>query len=134
MTREEILKLEPGPELDRLMAEKVMGWKRTTEGAPPGCAYWKDDDGFVRANETPGGSLNWNPSTDIAAAWQVVEKLASKGIVVVIESEGALNNIYEVLFHRWGSDAIVGIARGSICEAICRAALLAVMEVDDDGD
>jgi len=27
MTREEILKLEPGPELDRLVAEKVMGWE-----------------------------------------------------------------------------------------------------------
>jgi len=132
MTREEILKLELGPELDRLVAEKVMGWKRTTEGAPPGCAYWKDDDGFVRANETPGGSLNWNPSTDIAAAWEVVEKLANKGIVVVIESEGALNNIYEVLFYRWGSDVIVGIARGNICEAICRAALLAVMEASDE--
>ena len=27
MIREEILKLEPGPELDRLAAERVMGWE-----------------------------------------------------------------------------------------------------------
>ena len=80
MTNDKILKLEPGPELDRLVAEKAMGWRRTTEGAPSGCAYWKDDDGFIRATEDPGGSLNWNPSTDVAAAWEVATKLCKSGI------------------------------------------------------
>jgi len=130
-TREEILKLEPGPELDRLVAERVMGWKEGKDfGVGESGIVWYIREGPKYFERTRIEA--WSPSTDIAAAWQVVEKLANRGIVVVVESEGALNNIYEVLFYRWGSDAIVGIARGSICEAICRAALLAVMEASDE--
>ena len=134
MTREEILKLEPGPELDRLMAEKVMGWKRTTKGAPPGCAYWKDDDGLVRANETPGGSLDWNPSTDIAAAWEVVKYMAQRQFDFILSGHGE-----KYIVQVWNADPGANRVRnplatvyGPVPLAICQAALLAVMEADNE--
>ena len=126
--------MEPGPELDRLEAEKVMGWKRTTEGAPPGCAYWKDDDGFIQAAEDPGGSLNWSPSTDIAAAWEVVRKMLDSGWGCEIYSP---NNPYAledadkwfVVFAKSGPIVMQLDFRAkapSAPLAICHAALLAV--------
>jgi len=125
VTREEILNLEPGPELDWLVAEKVMGRKRTTKGALPGCAYWKDDDGFVRANETPGGSLNWNPSTDIAAAWEVVKEVRRKGWSLVLRWS-ARYDLCEV----WMDDGArkVYAIEPEPTLAICRAALFTTVE------
>jgi len=56
---------DPGPELDAAVAEKVMGWKRT-EGSESGAWTLKNGDGRF-------GS--WSPSTDIKAAWEVVERV-----------------------------------------------------------
>ena len=140
MTREQILKLEAGPELDRLMAEKVMGWNRTTEGAPPGCAYWKDDDGFVRANETLGGSLNWNPSTDVAAAMEVVlHVIKTLDCNVQVVSEVCFDPFTDKRVIMWYvvlepyrkrhlAELVKGTSRDSLPLAICRAALLAALE------
>ena len=50
--------LAAGRELDALVAEKVMGWV-------PGAGF---------ANDT-----YWSFSTDIAAAWQVIEKMLNDG-------------------------------------------------------
>lgn len=58
MTRDEILKLEAGSELDALVAEKVKEWT-----IPGGFALWID-------NNT---TRVFRPSTDIAAAWEVFE-------------------------------------------------------------
>jgi len=161
MTKEEILQMEPGPELDRLVAERVLSnpdliRPQLREGAEvlvrcPEYDGWavikgfnNDDTCDVLIEETGRrlrvycnqivkvvGQSPWSPSTDIAAAWEVVEKLASQGIMVVIESQGPLNNIYKVLFYRWGTNTIVGMAEGDICEAICRAALLAVQSGEE---
>jgi hypothetical protein len=69
--------MKPGRELDKLIAERVMG---QTVGR-------KNFDGFGgRAGDpiilTPGGPYNWEEcpdySTDIAAAWEVVEKLLAE--------------------------------------------------------
>lgn len=60
-------------EIDALVAEKVMGWSRYHDGA------------WLTAEELPdhGGfriiSGSWSPSTDIAAAWQVVERMRFLG-------------------------------------------------------
>lgn len=53
-------------EIDRLVAEKVMGWKSTANSDVTGESVYrtKDDRVFV-----------FNPSTNIADAWQVVEKM-----------------------------------------------------------
>lgn len=69
--------LEAGREMDALMAERVMGWVRygdhwVTTGHEPnalGCTYrW--------------AAMTFAPSTDIAAAWEVVEKLQDHGMAM----------------------------------------------------
>lgn len=138
MTRDEILQLEPGPELDRLVAERVMGWHREpyrNEKFPRIIAQWKDANGEVMVSENIDGSLGWSPSIDIVAAWEVVEVLYMRGMVP---------EVYGVWFTRkkkwvamfWydtkdGMNTAKSEAR-SLPLAICRAALLAVMGVDGE--
>ena len=60
-----------GPELDRLIAEKVMGWRASSSGlnergSPPDC-WWDGERNRLQAK--------WSPSTNIAHAWEVVKKL-----------------------------------------------------------
>lgn len=60
-----------GPELDRLVAEKVMGWTAAPEsvatcGAWPNC-WTVSKHGHIRNN--------WFPSTNIDHAWEVVERI-----------------------------------------------------------
>ena len=69
------IKMKPGPEMDALIAEKVMGWYKD-----------RSDKGMWRTNK---GSLigylnSFTPSTEIAPAWQVVEKMG----MVTIEDGG----------------------------------------------
>lgn len=70
--------MKPGRELDALIAEKVMGYKRIdfkdlkhleNEDSPH---IWVDPDGFKHGCSPPF-------STSIEAAWEVVEKLQSNG-------------------------------------------------------
>lgn len=61
--------LSPGRELDALVAEKAMGWARN-RGSGVG---FTTPDGEYRSIDI------WSPSTDIAAAWQVVGKLRERG-------------------------------------------------------
>lgn len=82
-----------GRELDALIAEKVMGWKRMTYAqANPGNKHYAADERLTwtwfdsNDNETKRAVdsdcvdcgtdfLAWSPSTDIKDAWEVVEKL-----------------------------------------------------------
>lgn len=56
--------MEAGRDLDALIAEKVMGYRMKPEH--------NEWDYF------PIPILSWHPSADIAAAWQVVEKLCDR--------------------------------------------------------
>ena len=78
--------MKPGRELDALVAEKVMGYVIGNdphfEGAGPKIVsgpHWITEDGteptWQRENEWPITCLFY--STDIAAAWEVVEKLCN---------------------------------------------------------
>lgn len=77
--------LPAGPELDHLIAEKVMGWTRDYSAFSgqmqkinrlfnlPDFFWWKtgpDDLQFRTVS-------NWSPSTNIAHAWEVVKKMGS---------------------------------------------------------
>lgn len=70
-------------ELDALVAEKVMGWKKAPNGA--WMSYEKDAFGnggwkshaTWKANASVS-AVRFTPSTDIAAAWQVVEKMKER--------------------------------------------------------
>ena len=72
MNEEQIRQMEAGRELDRLVAQKVMGWVWYDGAGTAGPSYWMDTSGefgeFAHLAE-------FEPSTDIAAAWEVVEKL-----------------------------------------------------------
>lgn len=66
----------PGPELDRLVAEKVMGW--TPYPNDPG--FWQTGEGAVFIDDPAltkrcGG---WSPSTSITHAWRVLEAIQLK--------------------------------------------------------
>lgn len=108
--------MKPGRELDALVAEKVMGWKRMTEGevhpytfdevypcaAAAGfdrsrvSAWWfdprrvneKGEPEAMRVAEDEGDPDYefpvFAPSTDIADAWQVVERMRRDGFHVGI--------------------------------------------------
>jgi len=75
-----------GTELDALVAETVMGWKRMRwkdfqSDTRESLTYsWHDSDGKMTENAEDcddyySPSFAWSPSTDIEAAWQVVERL-----------------------------------------------------------
>ena len=81
MTRDEILAMEAGRELDALVAERVMGWHQeyiisiNNEETPiantPEFMFPPDTHDFDDIERVPAYS------TDIAAAWLVVEKMHS---------------------------------------------------------
>lgn len=66
-----------GPEIDRLVAEKVMGWRWAGH-------YWSCGDGTAVLPEAGfAGAPPWSTaprfSTDIAQAWKVVERMHELG-------------------------------------------------------
>ena len=75
MTREEIGKLEAGRELDALVAEKVMGWRLLDPPQADQPSYWAT---WVMLPHREAAK-DWSPSTNIAAAWEVVERLRANG-------------------------------------------------------
>lgn len=69
--------MKPGSELDALVAEKVMGWKPNYPGGwphPP-----KDVPNRKRFLNKDGETVIPNYSTDIAAVWEVVNKMRENG-------------------------------------------------------
>lgn len=72
--------MKAGRELDALVAERVMGWTKTIVDNYP----WQilpPDATELKAKSCP------HYSTDIAAAWQVVEKLRQDRLYIEIVSE-----------------------------------------------
>lgn len=75
--------MEAGGELDALVAEKVMGWRWLHDGL--GNMAWYEglhDTGWGDGGDAGRNRRAWAPATDIAAAWQVVEKMRSDGWLV----------------------------------------------------
>jgi hypothetical protein len=118
-------------ELDALVAEKVMGWiigyplADAPDGMPP------RPPGDTRSHyDYP--VLVPAYSTDITAAWQVVEKMEDLGyhwrFANVIPSSDPI--VYTMKFMRMDTDAKETEFTAPL--AICRAALKAV-EVENDG-
>jgi hypothetical protein len=98
--------MEAGPELDRLIAERVMGWD---------AVEWINSPYF-------------KPSTQIEFAWRVVEKMRPTCFVMIdcIDATAPKWNVI-IMPREPGSPFPGGTAIcGNVPEAICRAALLAV--------
>jgi hypothetical protein len=142
MTREEILKLEAGQEMDDLVAEKIMGWHKGTYIFPSGKTIGEDnkdwldaegrymhrvkiEDGFYEDDED-FNLIYWHPSESIMWALEVIEKMEEKVLNFSLESVVPNSDppVYAAefggsKFHKW---------EFTIPLAICRAALLASME------
>ena len=110
MNRNEILKMEAGPEINRLVYIHVMKWGEQ--------AWIESRDSYI-----------FRPSEEIKWAWKVVDALSKRNIHFVIFTQ---NNIAMTFANKFDGDYIseAGGADDSIECAICRAALLAVMEFD----
>jgi len=94
LTREQILFLKPGRELDALVARKLFG--------------------------VLNPDSRWRPSEDISAVWEVVEKM---GDCLHLKQHGEQGE-WEAWFCGYPNSKAHG---ETAPEAICKAALLAVM-------
>lgn len=105
-------------ELDRMVAEKVMGWQ-LAEAWTPGSQepWWRKADGWM----VPLPPF----TTDIAAAWQVVERMRELGWYYGVSGSISIGEI--AMFRVLGDAALVRSGTASTApEAICRAALAAL--------
>lgn len=65
--------MKAGRDLDKLIAERIMGYRFCT------LHPWAEDkfDGYIRCDECGDYAPYWKPySTDIAAAWKVVDSIS----------------------------------------------------------
>jgi ABA sandwich protein len=152
MTPQEIDKLEPGRELDALVAEKVMGWLWCIQAcgdisrpgqyewsrflAPPAnAAAWRDIwNGKTEAiiEERPRFAMGF--STDIAAAWLVVEKMRQTKRFCCLKLHSDFDFVYSFSltlytqrYQDCGRHEPDFIAQAQTAPlAVCRAALKAV--------
>ena len=130
-------------EIDRLVADKVMGSKYADHEYTHN-GKREDREGissyFCITCGNPAGYHSWpSYSTDIAAAWLVVEKMRRDGWRVTIRSlkfPARETELWEVWLHEDLKFAARGAARGqSVAEAICLAALKAVgVDVKEKAD
>ena len=147
MTREEILAMKAGRELDALVAQEIMGERIEWRDCPTGeIIGWEGEpfksESIVRTERRQvaiDGSgeimpFMWAPghlsysghlvpySTNISAAWQVIGKLRSEFYCIEIKITDSCCVTMELL----STPPIkVVVNGGTLSEAICRAALLA---------
>jgi hypothetical protein len=121
-----------GAELDRAVAEHVMGWTRK----PNGMMHGKAQEVFVDDRDNTysircGCAEDFNPSCDIEAAMQVVEKIRQSNEFCCINIHSDHNYVWRVSLIRVESqNASHGVTASATNEslplAICRAALAAI--------
>ena len=125
--------MQAGPELDALVAERVMGWRQSSL---PG-VFIDEDERFWGVTDEVPTSRQFNPSIDIATAWQVWQKLPRIHSMGNHDLSISWHLINARSIHRDGNEYIVcGILDCGEWEysasadtaplAICRAALEAV--------
>lgn len=108
--------MKAGRELDDLVAEKVLGWEHIDLGPIDGIR-WKNGDRIIES-EHP-----FRYSTDIAAAWEILENLVGRGFEFSIQGGGDSESV--VAFGR-GRGAAEVVRGEAFPHAICLAALAAV--------
>lgn len=102
-----------GPEMDRLVAEKVMGWELCEHNG----LLWKEEP------ESWGDQTPWTPSTNIAHAWEVVESLVRRQLVVRVSIDFIATQC-RIARSDFG-DEVANVVDPSAPLAISRAALKA---------
>ena len=137
MTKEEILTMEAGNELDKVIGETIMeliscdDWEYFNLGSAGGpvlrktCSHKRDGCYPTKTIDSTFGKVGGCPrySTDISAAWQVVEELIKQYV---------FNLYYDDVGELWVCKLFDGQQEhkgyGNMPEAICKAALLAKLE------
>ena len=142
--------MKPGREMDALVAEKVLGCKPTMSSRGKRCVCepkWSSPHGGIDGAHTPAAALQheccgyddcrWRDtieedffapySTDIAAAWTVVEHLTS----AILGNPSTLHDSLQLTYESGAWHVTIDREGfGDDCmaapEAICRAALSAV--------
>jgi len=114
MTRDEILAMPSGREMDVLIAKKLDLFRK----------HPKQGDYFLTENHIHIGYVP-QFSTDISAAWEVVDKFYS--MTLDKYSDGSEWRVYLVT-ERDGKNVDAHAVADTAALAICRAALLAVMK------
>jgi hypothetical protein len=118
--------MDAGRELDALVAERVMAWRRCHE-EPPGSGYWEGR----RPENLLSLVLDEVPrfSTDLVAAWQVAENMSIAGLYLTLSQHA--DDEWEAWFHRHISHRRYNLDQFSALgdtapHAICLVALTAV--------
>ena len=131
-----------GPKLDALVAEHVMGWEHLDSWM--GSPLAKGWDGFwdgewvrwitLPESDDENMAKPWSPSTDIVAAWKVVEKMR-EGYSISIHTIGSIwQCTLEIKDHKTRFPVEVAHAGDAFADAdtaplaICRATLMAVRD------
>ncbi len=126
VSRKEITETGNEEDLDILVAEQIIGWQLEKDEAKI-----KRLNGYFAHHEgrrwwrMPNGGWYHKPpaySTDITAAWQIVESLNTQGYKLRL-SQGDFENNASFVMDGKNFDYITGT---SIPEAICKAALQVV--------
>lgn len=137
MTREEILAMKPGRELDALVGEYVFEFKRGL--TPPDYCGKNGGTDILLPPDLPmdfvypprGKIALWYHckrwSTDLSAAWEVRQWLSENIGGVILMNLCDLKPEYCEIY-RGKEKKVIKVQAKAAPEAICKAALLAVME------
>lgn len=124
MTRDDILNMPAGREMDAQIAQSVFGMRLTKNHGLAGGFYWVGNGvqfGIMQERDI------FAFSTDIAAAWKVTEKFWSVEVNKYLDGKE-----WRAYVVRLSNDNKSNSDGGSFADtaplAICRAALLAVMD------
>jgi len=123
LRREEIQGMKPGKKLNELVMHHIFKMKKEPVG-----------ESFTWVYEVDEKIMDWrphyfNPSADISAAWEVVEKMRQNKIYLDIR---VWPDEYQVLPHQDENNKLIErwiVQKSSLPEAIGKAALLAVLNL-----
>jgi len=144
MTKEEILAMKPGRELDVLVAKEIFSIEVEWDYAPwdinkqlPKQPYRKGEPRTVLGPTAHAvGNTIYEHSTDISSAWQVVVKLDDDGWYYTIAKFGIPNSpdFIRCNFTKIGIAVVYADVNNSteLPKAICKAALLAKLSQGDE--
>lgn len=122
MTNDEIDAMEAGPEMDALVADRVMGW-RVAEWED-GCDYAFDATGFAVKRLTGYAKKRWRPSIDMGAAWSVVEHIGLLDHAATLSHHPNEGGWWVDDNHNHAIQSVAPTAPLAICRAALRAAVL----------
>jgi hypothetical protein len=126
ISRDEIMKLDAGREIDVLVAEQVMNWQLESDGPKLKKlnGYFPRDDNR-RWWRNPDGGWHCDPpgySSDIKYGWEVVEKMKASGKFLSLFQN---SNGNRVAFESPDASEADYIIEKHVLLGICKAALIA---------